>query len=309
MTTVPSPAFDVDWHARPEDVVRTVRDRAERLETPLAGGGVMVWHRWPKEPNNRPEDALPLVLVHGGWGSWTHWLRNVPVLAARSTVLACDLPGLGESDAIGRPETITPVAEAVAAGIESLLDANTRFDIAGFSFGGIASSHAAVIAGERCRSFTAIGAAGFGDLHYIVGGIQVPDPRLTDAEIDAVHRNNLKILMLAEDAAIDPLAVHVHRQNISAGRFRSRRISVSNGLVEALPDMQCAIGGIWGDLDVTGNGLAAIEQRRDIFRQHRPDSPFDIISGGGHWIMYEKPEAFEAALIGQLDAHGAAEAA
>jgi len=307
MTTLPKPAFDVDWHAQPADVIATVAAQAERLETPLSGGSAMVWHRWPKQPKDRPEDELPLVLVHGGWGAWTHWIRNVPVLAARSTVIACDLPGLGDSDGIGRPETIKPVAEALAAGIESLLGKDARFDIAGFSFGGIASSHAAVIAGTRCRSFTAIGAAGFGDLHYIVGGIKVPDPRLSDAEIDAVHRSNLKILMLADDAAIDPLAVYVHRGNISRGRFRSRRISVSNGLVEALPDMQCAIGGIWGDQDITGNGLAAIEQRRDLFRQYRPDSPFDIIEGGGHWIMYEKPEAFEAALIGQLDTHARAE--
>ncbi|MEK9754174.1 MAG: alpha/beta hydrolase [Rhodospirillaceae bacterium] len=307
MTQEIATAFPVDWLATPKDVIATVAARAERLETPIPGakpGATMVWHRWPG-----PDDGPPLVLVHGGWGSWTHWIKTVPVMAARSSVLACDLPGLGQSGGIGRPETILPVAEALAIGIETLIGPERRYDIAGFSFGGIAAAHAAALYGRRCRSFTAVGAAGFGDLHYIVGGIQVPDPRLAKAEIDAVHRSNLKILMLATDAAIDPLAIHIHRDNISRGRFRSRRISVSNGLVEALPRIEGRIGGIWGALDITGNGLEAIEARRDIFHRHQPDSPFDIIDGGGHWVMYETPDAFNATLARHLAAHQAADPA
>lgn len=302
----PTVAFDIDWRAPPADVVKAVAARAERLETPISGqtpGAAMVWHRWAGPPGR-----LPLVLVHGGWGAWTHWIRVIPALAARTTVLACDLPGLGASGDIGRPDSIAPVAETLADGIEALLGPDghqgyRRYDIAGFSFGGVAAAHAAVHLGRRCRSFTAIGAAGFGPLHYIVGGIQMPDPRLADTEIDAIHRNNLKLLMLADDDAIDPLALHIHRDNISRGRLRSRRISVSNALIEALDRIESRIGGIWGALDITGDGISAIEKRRDIFRAHQPDCPFDIIAGGGHWIMYEKPDAFSAALTRHLDLH------
>ena len=41
----------------------------------------------------------PVVLVHGGHGSWLHWVRNIEALAAHHTVWAVDLPGFGDSDA------------------------------------------------------------------------------------------------------------------------------------------------------------------------------------------------------------------
>ena len=300
-------AFDVDWHAPPAAVIAAVAGHGERLETPC-GDGNMIWHRWSAPPTGTasPVHRPPLVLLHGGWGSWTHWIKAIPALAARTTVLVADIPGMGDSGDVGRPDTIEPIARILADGIDQLLPDGAPYDIAGFSFGGVAGVNVAALHGARCRSFTAVGAAGFGDLHYIVGGIQVPDPRLPDAEINAIHHNNLKHLMLADEAAIDPLAIHIHRANIERGRVRSRRISLSTSLVDTLSHLKARIGGIWGDADVTGNGLASIEKRRDLFRNHQSDCPFDILEGGGHWIMYEKPDAFTATLCRHLDVHEAA---
>ncbi len=288
-------AFDINWQAEPARVVAEVASHAERIETPCADG-TMVWHRW-KGPEGRP----PLVLLHGGWGSWTHWIKAIPTLAARTTILAGDIPGMGDSADIGRPETIDPVAPIIADGIADLLQNAQRFDIAGFSFGGVASAHVAARHGKRCRSFTAVGAAGFGPLHYIVQGIQVPDPRLSDNEIDAIHRTNLKLLMLAHETSIDPLAVLVHRTNIERGRLRSRRISLSTALLDILPRIESRIGGIWGELDVTGGGFVDIEERRELFRAQQPACLFDIISNAGHWVMYEASDSFVATLCRHLE--------
>src|SRR3546814_6277896 len=49
----------------------------------LCGDGQMVWRLWGEGP--------PLVLLHGGSGSWTHWFRNIPALARRYRVIAADL--------------------------------------------------------------------------------------------------------------------------------------------------------------------------------------------------------------------------
>ena len=62
---------------------------SQRLETPC-GDGVIVWHSWG--------EGQPLLLLHGGSGSWTHWVRNVvPLRDAGYRLLVPDLPGFGDS--------------------------------------------------------------------------------------------------------------------------------------------------------------------------------------------------------------------
>ncbi len=59
--------------APPPDVQRLLA-RATRLETPC-GSGSMVRHRWQPDPASAGAPHRPVVLLHGGSGSWTHWLR------------------------------------------------------------------------------------------------------------------------------------------------------------------------------------------------------------------------------------------
>lgn len=51
---------------------------SSRMATPCGDGGI-VWHVWGERQNG----DLPLVLFHGGSGSWTHWLRSIHVLSLR----------------------------------------------------------------------------------------------------------------------------------------------------------------------------------------------------------------------------------
>ena len=292
-----TPAFEVDWRARPADIVAAVTARAERLETPC-GAGTMVWHRW-----TGPDDKPPAILLHGGWGSWTHWIKTVPPLAAERTVFAADLPGMGGSADAPEPHTAAGISGIVAEGVDALLADGAPYHAVGFSFGGVVGTWAAAAHGPRCRSLTLVGAAGFRNLHFVVGGIRVPDLALPDREIDAIHRENLRLLMLADDRLIDALALHIHRMNIARGRVRTRRISLSDALVDALPRVRSPLGGIWGAQDSTGGGVGDIIKRRNILRGYDPTCPFDIIEDAGHWIMYEKPEQFSATLASHLAIH------
>lgn len=79
----------------------------------------MVWHRWGSGPT--------VVLFHGGFGSWTHWIRNVEVLARHYTVLAADLPGLGDSALAPEPYDGWTIARICADGLEQLIPAGERF--------------------------------------------------------------------------------------------------------------------------------------------------------------------------------------
>jgi len=289
--------FPVDWHAEPAVVLSTLAGKAERLETPCATGP-MIWHRW-----DGPAERLPAVVLHGGWGSWTHWARVIPALAARRTIYVADLPGMGQSAGAPEPHTADGISGVVADGVETLLPHGQPYHAVCFSFGGVIGTWMAARHGLRCRSLTLVGAAGFGDLHFVVEGIQVPAPKLSDAEIDVVHRENLRLLMFADSANIDPLSLHIHRHNIARGRVRTRRISLSDGLLQALPRVVSSMGGIWGSADSTGGGVADILKRRDILQSYQPDCPFDIIDGVGHWVMHEAPTSFMGALDRHLEHH------
>ena len=101
--------------------VEGVAREAERFETPC-GDGKLVWRSWGSGP--------PLILLHGGYGSWSHWIRNVLPLSRQFRVLAPDLPGLGESATPPEPWTAQGLAAMVVAGIERILprDAELRLD-------------------------------------------------------------------------------------------------------------------------------------------------------------------------------------
>ncbi len=290
--------IEIDWSTAPEAIVAAIADRAELLETPC-GDGVMVWRRWSGPTASAPT----LVLYHGGFGSWTHWLKAIPPLTARFHVIAADLPGLGGSATITPPQTLESISAIVNRGLDQILTPSGRCHLAGFSFGGLIAALSAAHQGARCLSFTAVGAAGFGGLHHVVEGLKIPHAGQSEEEIDAIHVKNLRLLMLADAARIDPLALYLHRGNIERGRIRSRRISLSGALVETLPRIAAPIGGIWGALDATGGGAAAIAERRRIFHSHQPDCPFTVIGDAGHWIMYERPERFVEALLHHIDTY------
>src|ERR671931_2054547 len=85
-----------------ERIVSDLDAAAARILT-ACGDGRMVWRLWGSGP--------PLLLLHGGHGSWTHWIRTIPALAGQCTVVVPDMPGYGDSDAPPEPATIVGLAE------------------------------------------------------------------------------------------------------------------------------------------------------------------------------------------------------
>jgi pimeloyl-ACP methyl ester carboxylesterase len=77
----------------------------------------------------------PLVLFHGGIGSWTHWIRNISALHRRFTVFAPDLPGCGDSLSVPDDIAKDDYMAIVYAAVEEIAGAGT-ISLAGFSFGG-----------------------------------------------------------------------------------------------------------------------------------------------------------------------------
>ena len=264
-----------------EAQVATLLAEANSMSTAL-GEGQLQWQQWPG-----PAPARPLLLLHGGFGSWTHWMANIRSLRQNRTVWTLDIPGLGASADMDDPHTEEHFASVIFRSLNALHGSRVEFDIAAFSFGALIGAHLALAAGQRCKHLIVCGAAGFGDLWVQVPLLRPPSPEMTGLQADAITRANLLSLMLSRDEAVDDMALYVHARNLAQARFNSRRLARGNGFSAVLPDIGARLCGIWGAADATAGGRTGIEQREVLFRRSQPDCAFHILEGVGHWAMYE----------------------
>jgi pimeloyl-ACP methyl ester carboxylesterase len=264
--------------------VEGVAAEAQRIETPC-GDGSMVWRVWGSGP--------PLVLLHGGYGSWMHWIGNVLVLARRFTVIAPDLPGLGESATPPEPHSAEGLARIVVDGLATILPGGERLHLACFSFGGVLGGHVAALLGEQVRGFTIVGSNGLG-LPRQPTELERQKPGGTVEELLAIARHNLGVLMIADKGKIDDLAVYIQYMNAPRGRIRSRRFSRADTLIRALPRVTAQLSGIWGGRDA--GAYPYLDERKRVLDDIQPDLRFEIIPGAGHWVAYEAADHFNPLL-------------
>jgi pimeloyl-ACP methyl ester carboxylesterase len=275
----------------PTAIVAGLEGAAERIETPC-GEGHVVWRRWGAGP--------PLLLLHGGHGAWTHWIRNIPFLARTRCVAVPDMPGYGDSALPPDPRDPASLAHALANGLDEVFPGGEPIAVVGFSFGGIIAGHLARLRPDRAGRLVLVGA----------GGLGLPRPALpllkswrrveTEAERVEVHRANLQILMLRDPASVDALALHLQAQNTARTYIDSPAISKTDTLHRCLHDLRIPLAGIWGEADATTGEF--LDTRRELLRSFDSDAEFVVIPGAGHWAQYEAPAAFNAALDRILNA-------
>lgn len=271
----------------PLAAVRRLDAEARRSESPC-GNGSMVWRSWG--------DGPALVLLHGGAGSWQHWVRTVPAFSATHRVLAPDLPGLGESaDAPSPPDMVT-ISKIVANGIEGLLGPQASYDLVGFSFGASVGGHVALLHGERVRSLTLLGAGGLVRPHTPMTHERVRD-KTGEARIQA-HRTNLQRSIIADPARIDALALAIQEWNVSHTRLDSPALISKRPLAVSLPQLRVPVNAIWGERDQIA--YYTLEDRIAALRALCPAVELRIIPTAGHWAAYELPDAFNTTLADLL---------
>ncbi|GAP35969.1 2-hydroxy-6-oxo-6-phenylhexa-2,4-dienoate hydrolase [Piscinibacter sakaiensis] len=248
----------------------------------------MVWHRWG-DPS-----APPVLLLHGGAGSWTHWARNLPaLLAAGHQVLAPDLPGFGDSDRPPRGQDADVLPPFVEAGLRQALG-EAACEVVAFSFGAMVAGLLAAGWPARVRRLVLVGAPALLSGGLAPLALRAWSPALPPGEREAVLRHNLQRLMLARPEAIDALALRLHADNLARDRMKLRRLSRTDLLHRTLPAVRCPVHGIWGAEDALYRGrigavapaLAAAPDFRGLV----------LLPGAGHWAPYEDAPAFDAAL-------------
>ncbi|MHA6730255.1 alpha/beta fold hydrolase [Devosia sp. A369] len=244
------------------------------------------WHAWGSGP--------VLLLLHGGAGSWTHWLRNIAPLALRYRVLVPDLPGMGDSDLPEAPSGARSIGAILAEGLETMLHGPARYDIVGFSFGGLIGTHLAASTPARVRSLTLAGTVGWAGLGF--NRIDLVRVRTLPAGEQAqAHRANIGRLMIADPSRVDDTALWIHQSNARRLRLDSRGFYEQGKLAETFGSLSMMVNGIWGASDATVR--PRVSELGQLLTRLRPAMAFRQIKGGGHWVQYEKPEAFNALLI------------
>jgi 2-hydroxy-6-oxonona-2,4-dienedioate hydrolase len=271
-------------HDLPPTALRVLA-QATRASTPC-GDGELVWHTWG--------DGAPLVLLHGGSGSWAHWIRNVEAFAAAGwRVVVPDLPGFGDS---AQPPTgrdadalVAPIAHWLAAHV-----ASGPCPIVGFSFGGLVAGLLAAAQPQRVSQLVLVGAPGFG---LRSSRLQLASWRAAGDQPGrlAAHRSNLATLMLHRSDAIDDLAVALQAANVPRDRMQGRRLAGTDILLRTLPAVRCRVDALYGSEDALYAGRMA--QLASCLQAAPALGELVVVEGVGHWLPYEAPQRFNAEVL------------
>lgn len=282
----------------PKAILKSLLTRCREVRTPC-GDGQMMWRVWDAGGPERP----PLVLLHGGFGAWNHWTRNIPSLEPCFRVIAADLPGCGESANPPRPYDAESLAAILSNGLDQVLADDEPFHLVSFSFGGILSGLIAHAQARRIAGLTLVGSPVLGLTGTGPANDLVEIPRdLAPREAAPLYRRNLQNLMVHDPAAVDELAMTLHMENMTKARLRSRGIARTSVLAESLRGLPCRLSCIFGDRDVTLHpDLAGV---RDYVETIHPGVDFRIIPGAGHWVQYEAAEAFNTTLLDLIPGAG-----
>ena len=274
--------------------VRPLDERALRPSLPDRTTRI-AWRGWGSGKKN-------VLLLHGGAGSWTHWIRSIDALDDAYTLWIPDLPGCGDSDDAAPPATYESIAQALARDLRDLIDTPEQLAIVGFSLGAQFALRLAHLCAARTTDLVLVGA----NLVDHTGRPARPlinwKKAATEAEVLAAMRNNLNVMMLADPANIDAQALELYTTDVVRSRMRISDLGEHQPLVNALAGIPAHIRvtGISGDADQVFHEV--LSRQRESLRRFRPDAEFHLIENGGHWVMYEAADAFNEILRSTLAA-------
>lgn len=267
--------------------------QAQVLRLPHAGGH-MVLHHWPAAAATTGRSGAhkaPVLLLHGGSGSWTHWAANLAALTqAGHAVWALDLPGFGASDPLPHQQDVDTMLPLLAQALQHC-GQGQALQVMGFSLGGMTAALLAAHSPALVRQIIMVGAPGLGlrdkPIYRLQGWRHIDDV----SEQLRRHTFNLAALMLADPGLIDRATLALHTANVHRDRLPRRRLSSTDVLRQTLPRLACPVHAIYGEQDVIYRGLwpAAHTCLAQAARQFQG---LHLLPGAGHWVQYEQPQAF-----------------
>jgi pimeloyl-ACP methyl ester carboxylesterase len=261
---------------------------AQRCVTHFEGANT-VWHTWGDEMQPC------VVLLHGGSGSWTHWVLNIaPLRDAGWRVLVPDLPGFGDSDLPAGCVDTDDMPPHLQAGLAQLQPVGP-VSMVGFSFGGMTAALWLAAHPQAAQHLVLVGAPGMGlavtDRIPLKGWRHLPSPEAQEQ----VHRHNLMALMLERPESLDELAMALHTANVTRDRVTRRRLSSTDIVARTLPQLQAKVSAIYGEHDALyRHRLSELQAVMQSLSSHWDQ--WHTVTGAGHWVQFEDAPAFNRQL-------------
>jgi pimeloyl-ACP methyl ester carboxylesterase len=253
-----------------------------------------------------PEDAPPLMLVHGWPQHWWAWREVIPALAVNHRVICPDLRGHGWTDA--------PRAgyekEQLATDLLALLDAMgiAKVTWAGHDWGAFAGNLAALRAPERFERLVTM---------------CVPPPFARSRDPRSLllllgYQGPISTPLLGSFIVRKGFAGQILKRARARGRFTDEEVRTYDDVFRARPHVTVALyrtfltkelvpiaGGRYADqtLDVPSTLLIG---RKDLITRSIGPGPFpgqpnltvEVVEGVGHFLPEEDPQAVIGALSG-----------
>ncbi len=238
----------------------------------------------------------PVIMLHGGYGCWRHWVRNVPALAEHFSVHAVDLPSYGESAAVDKAMPGEDYLDLVYRQIVGRFGDDEPLRLVGFSFGGAICTYLAGRLKDRVSHLAIISPGGFPPRETGIRNMMSYKAAFGDEELmRKTIRHNLLQHMLFFPESVDEEAMAIQRYCVDRTRYDSRKVSRGGGLRENLATITCPLMVLWGEKD--DFDFRPADEMIGQIREVVPDLRLHRIEKAGHWSAYENAPRVNGHLI------------
>ena len=231
---------------------------------------------------------IPLVLVHGFFGSSEMWRPQINFFKENYRVIVPALPGFGKSNKVKSYNSIECMAKSILISLEK--KKIERFYLLGHSMGGMIVQEMIKLAGEKILKLICYGTGPRGN---IPGRFETIDQSREKLKInglkDTAHRI-AKTWFVEEDKSKYFYLCEEAGKQTSIEAVDNGLVAMKNWSgVENLKNIKNETLIVWGDQDKAYNF-----NQVETLNNNIPNSDLKIIKNCSHNVHLEKPEEFNA---------------
>ena len=236
--------------------------------------------------------GTPLLMIHGFPLTSSAWNRQVEVLEKKFRVIAPDLRGFGQSEAVGDATSMADFADDLVA-LMSHLDLSSVV-VMGHSMGGYVALNLVTRFPEKIQGLILVGSKPGADSQEAAKKRHETAAKALDGGSEAILKD-MAAKMVAKNSTNKEMIVEIEKL---------MRPAQPRGLANALrgmavrPDSTPNLGHITAPtLLISGDADALIPCEESMTMAERiPKATLEIIPAAGHLVSFEKASEFNAVL-------------